>query len=296
GKYSFNPQVVQILDLHQAADTSPRFYLPPVFTAHHSANAYVEGGNIVMATFISGNKRSPLLGVNGSPQKTDSNGLQLDPVYRIYEYDIHPTGSYYPSIEKPTNGKKLAENTGSPDPNLLMPLSVLTSTKTTKTILGAKIDRKTGWGGWYYQLNKNFDNETESAAVIKGITPLVAMEGNLYVTLYDASEDGSVQKCGAGVKGKSFTQRICLPSGVCQEDANLKYNLGSGIVSLNVGPMTSEKGNRGIIIPDPTREENIKCDGTDCPAIGKRFISAGGALTFIPHRWYERYSTKEAEK
>src|SRR5690606_26230603 len=166
GKYTFSPRVTRILNLHSNDGMSPRFYLPPVFTAHHSANAYTEGGNIVMATFISGNKSSPLLGVNGSPQKTDSNGLQMDAVYGIYEYDIHPTGSYYPSIENLTIGKKLAENTGSPDPNLLMPLSVLTSTKTTKTILGAKIDRKTGWGGWYYQLNKNFDNETESAAVI----------------------------------------------------------------------------------------------------------------------------------
>lgn len=151
-------------------------------------------------------------------------------------------------------------------------------------------------GGWYYSLSKNLDNEDESAGAIKGLTPLIAMEGNLYTTLYDASEDGSTETCGAGVKGNSFTQRICLPSGVCQEDANFKYNLGSGIVSLNVGPMTSDQGNRGIIIPDPTRTENIKCEGTDCPTAGNRFIPAGGVLRFIPHRWYERYSTKERKE
>lgn len=296
GKYSFNPQVVQILDLHQADDTSPRFYLPPVFTAHHSANAYVEGGNIVMATFISGNKSSPLLGVNGSPQKTDSDGLQMDAVYAIYEYDIHPTGQYYPTISEKGKDKILATSADTPNLNQLMPLSTLVSSKDSKTLVGAKIDKVDGWGGWYYSLSKNLDNEDESAGAIKGLTPLIAMEGNLYTTLYDASEDGSTETCGAGVKGNSFTQRICLPSGVCQEDANFKYNLGSGIVSLNVGPMTSDQGNRGIIIPDPTRTENIKCEGTDCPTAGNRFIPAGGVLRFIPHRWYERYSTKERKE
>lgn len=292
GKYTFSPRVTRILNLHSNDGMSPRFYLPPVFTAHYSANAYTEGGNIVMATFISGNKSSPLLGVNGSPQKTDSDGLQMDAVYAIYEYDIHPTGQYYPTISEKGKDKILATSADTPNLNQLMPLSTLVSSKDSKTLVGAKIDKVDGWGGWYYSLSKNLDDEDESAGAIKGLTPLIAMEGNLYATLYDASEDGSTETCGAGVKGNSFTQRICLPSGVCQEDANFKYNLGSGIVSLNVGPMTSNQGNRGIIIPDPTRTENIKCEGADCPTAGNRFIPAGGALRFIPHRWYERYSTK----
>ncbi|WP_180060125.1 hypothetical protein [Acinetobacter sp. YH12135] len=296
GKYTFSPRVTRILNLHSNDGMSPRFYLPPVFTAHHSANAYTEGGNIVMATFISGNKSSPLLGVNGSPQKTDSDGLQMDAVYAIYEYDIHPTGQYYPTISEKGKDKILATSADTPNLNQLMPLSTLVSSKDSKTLVGAKIDKVDGWGGWYYSLSKNLDNEDESAGAIKGLTPLIAMEGNLYTTLYDASEDGSTETCGAGVKGNSFTQRICLPSGVCQEDANFKYNLGSGIVSLNVGPMTSNQGNRGIIIPDPTRTENIKCEGADCPTAGNRFIPAGGVLRFIPHRWYERYSTKERKE
>lgn len=299
-KYIFKPQITRILDLHESDGTSPRFYLPPVFTAHHSANAktvagnaYMEGGNIVMATFISGNKSSPLLATDASPQHKTSSGLKMDAIYGIYEYDIHPTGQYYPTISSKGKDKKLAASAGTPDLNKLMPLTTLVSTKNAATRLGAKISSSDGWGGWYYSLSKNLEDGTESAGVVKGITPLVAMEGNLYATLYDASEDGSTETCGAGVKGNSFTQRICLPSGVCQENANFKYNLGSGIVSLNVGPMTSDKGNRGIIIPDPTRTENIKCTGTDCPVAGNRFIPAGGSLKFIPHRWYEHYSTKE---
>ena len=249
-----------------------------------------------MATFMSGNKSSPLLATAESTQKKDSSGLEVDAVYGVYEYNIQSTGEYYPDNSSSTSTNKdktLALNVGTPSLKELMPLSTLVNAKNATAMSGAKISTTSGgWGGWYYKLNKNFKDEVKAANVVKGITPLVAMEGNLYITLYDSSEAGSTETCGAGVKGQSFTQRLCLPTGVCQEQANFKYNLGSGIVSLNVGPMSSDKGNKGIIIPDPTRAENIKCTGTDCPAAGNQFIPAGGALRFIPHRWYERYSTK----
>lgn len=291
--YAFDPQVTRILNLNNTNGKSPRFYYPAVFTAHHSAGK-TEGGNIVMATFMSGNKSSPLLGTNESPQK-DVTGLTMDAVYGVYQYDILPTGIYYPdnsASDSSAKDKTLALNALTPSLKQLMPLSEIVNSKTALTMKGAKISLTNGWGGWYYKFDKNFEDNAESAGIVKGITPLVAMEGNLYVTLYDSSEAGSTETCGAGVKGRSFTQRLCLPTGVCQEQANFKYNLGSGIVSLNVGPISSNKGNKGIIIPDPTREENIKCVGVDCPTAGNRFIPAGGALKFIPHRWYERYSTK----
>lgn len=291
--YSFEPQVTRILNLNNTNGKSPRFYLPPVFTAHHSTSK-TEGGNIVMATFISGNKSSPLLGTNESPQK-DISGLAMDAVYGVYQYDILPTGVYYPdnsASDSPAKDKTLASNASTPRLKELMPLSEIVNDKNATIMRGAKISPSAGWGGWYYKLNKNLEDNAESAGIVKGISPMVAMEGNLYVTLYDSSEAGSTETCGAGVKGQSFTQRLCLPTGVCQEQANFKYNLGSGIVSLNVGPMAGNKGNKGIIIPDPTREENIKCVGADCPTAGNRFIPAGGALKFIPHRWYERYSTQ----
>lgn len=294
-KFDFDPQVTRILNLHNTNNKSPRFYLPPVFTAHHSVSK-TEGGNIVMATFISGNKSSPLLGDAASPQK-NTTALTMDAIYGVYQYDILPTGVYYPdnsASDSTAKDKTLAVNATITTTSLrqLMPLTDIVNSKTATVMKGAKIDPANGWGGWYYKLNKNFDGGSESESVIKGITPLVAMEGNLYATLYDSSEDGSTETCGAGVKGQSFTQRICLPTGVCQEEANFKYNLGSGIVNLNVGPMASSTGNKGIIIPDPTNLENMVCVGKDCPTAGGNFIPAGGALKFIPHRWYERYSTK----
>ena len=156
----------------------------------------------------------------------------------MYEYDIHPTGIYYPASSRAD--KTIAAAGESISLDKLMPLSVLVNSKNATTTLGATISPTSGWGGWYYKFEHKLESttgaaKTEGAGVIKGLTPLVAMEGNLYVTMFDAAEAGTTSACGAGVKGQSFTQRICLPTGVCPELANYKYNLGSGIVSLNVG-------------------------------------------------------------
>ncbi|MCO8087492.1 hypothetical protein [Acinetobacter indicus] len=297
GSFEFVPQITRILNLHKTNGTSPRFYYPPVFTAHHSAGG-TEGGNIVVASFLSGNKSSPLLATNDSPVATgqkNSDGLEFDGVYALYEYDIHPKGKYYPTSSRAD--KTIAAEGSAVSLDSLMPLSVLVNNKDATTNRGAAISPTNGWGGWYYKFEHKFESTTDSAkkegaSVIKGLTPLIAMEGNLYVTMFDAAEAGTTSTCGAGVKGQSFTQRLCLPTGVCPELANYKYNLGSGIVSLNVGPMSQSAGVKGIVIPDPN-STNVTCVGDDCLAPGKRFIPAGGPLKFIPHRWYERYSTKE---
>jgi len=303
GGSTFDSQVTKILNLHKTDGKSPRFYYMPVFTAHHSAGK-LEGGNIVVASFVSGNKSAPLLATSDSPTATgqsNSTGLSYDAVYALYEYDIHPNGSYYPTTR--TAAKTLATSaesaaTATPNKTKLRLLTDIINNKTATASKGAKIDPSSGWGGWYYPFNKNFteaQKETSTVTVgegiVKGITPLVAMEGNLYVTMYDASATGTTSSCGAGVKGDSFTQRLCLPTGVCPEQAKYTYHLGAGIVGLNVGPMTSSKGNKGIIVPDPD-PDNVKCVGADCATAGNRFIPAGGSLKFIPHRWYERYATE----
>ncbi len=90
--------------------------------------------------------------------------------------------------------------------------------------------------GWLdYHFEKKFNGRSEAGpGIIKGLTPMIAMEGSLYVTMYDASNNGTTLSCGAGVKGHSFTQRLRLPTGVCAENANYKYNLGAGYVGLKV--------------------------------------------------------------
>lgn len=298
----FNSQITKILDLHQADGTSPRFYYSPVFTAHHSSDQ-LEGANVVVVSFISGNKSSPLLATSDSPVTTgkrDSSGLQYDGVYAIYDYDIHPNGQFYPDPN--ISARTLAATTDTTAAttklmyigyeNLVRKDQANGNNRTRVT--GAVANSTTGWGGWYFRFDKKFsatgrDHLDTDESVIKGLTPLIAMEGNLYVTMYDASEDGTSSNCGAGVKGQSFTQRLCLPTGVCAEDANYSYNLGAGIVSLNVGSVSG--GNtKSIVVPDPD-DIGKGCVGENCKD-GIKFIEAGGSMRFIPNRWYERYAKK----
>ncbi|WP_174493845.1 hypothetical protein [Acinetobacter sp. Marseille-Q1623] len=305
-KDSFDSQVTQILNL-QTQDsatqlyngTAPRFYMAPVFTAHHSAGKK-EGANIIVVSFVSGNKSSPLLATDDSPTSTgkkDPLGLQYDAVYAIYDYDIHPDGTFYPQTHISTR-TLAAENSTTASTSQLKYISnehVARSDSAATLVLGAEANAQSGWGGWYYPFKKKFsatltNREEAGASIIKGLTPLVAMEGSLYVTQYDASNNGTSSSCGAGVKGHSFTQRLCLPTGVCPQNANYVYNLGAGIVHLNVGPY-GEDGKKTIVVPDPA-DIGVGCVGSDCQS-GSKFITAGGAIRFIPNRWYERYAKAE---
>lgn len=296
-KDSFNSQVNKILDLHQADGTSPRFYMAPVFTAHHSAHKK-EGAHIVVASFISGNKSSPLLGTTDSPSTTgkkDTLGLAYDGVYAIYDYDIHPNGKFFPNTN--SGARTLAAKDEEASTTKLKYINKVVRNDTEQTLVkGAVADPDSGWGGWYYHFEKKFNGTSEAGpGIIKGLTPMIAMEGSLYVTMYDASNNGTTSSCGAGVKGHSFTQRLCLPTGVCPENANYKYNLGAGIIGLNVGSVDGSN-TKSIVVPDPDdicEGENCSpCEGTDCK-VGQKFIAAGGSIRFIPNRWFERYARME---
>lgn len=285
---NFNTQATKILNLNQTDGTSPRFYVPPVFTAHHSEDRK-EGAHVVVATFVSGNKSSPLLATTDSHTTTgklSSLGLQYDGVYAVYDYDIHPNGTFYPQSH--ITARTLAAADATASPSLLKNISTIVRSDMEATrVKGAIAHPQTGWGGWYYRFNKKMDETAASESVIKGLSPLIAMEGNLYVTMYDASSNGTTTSCGAGVKGHSFTKRFCLPTGVCAQDAEYTYNLGAGIVNLNVGPV-DDRGGKSIIVPDP-KDLGTSCKGADCSTTTK-FIRAGGTMRFIPNRWYERYA------
>jgi len=288
----FDSQMTKVLNLHKENGTSPRFYMSPTFTAHHSG-AKLEGGNIVVVAFVSGNKSSPLLATVDSLETTglrSSSNLEYDAVYAIYDYDIHPdrTGGY-PVLADQLAARTLAVSaTAAVSPTQLKLIE--STAKTSATVTGAAIDKVSGWGGWYYPFKKTFVKANANAAVIKGITPLVAMDGGLYVTMYDASNAGTSSGCGAGVKGHSFAKRLCLPTGVCAQDVDYTWNLGSGIINLNVGPTG---GGKSIIVPDKgdicTGDTCSPCVGVDCKA-GESFPKVNTSVYFTPKRWYERYA------
>ncbi|ENV77578.1 hypothetical protein [Acinetobacter ursingii] len=293
GASTFTAQVNKILDIHKTDGTSPRFYLPPVFTAHRSAGQ-AEGGNIVVATFISGNKSSPLLGTPDSPSATgwqNTVGLQYDAVYAIYDYDIFPNGANYPVGTQASPLIATRTLAVASDVASTSKLKLITATTSASNNTGAIVNKTSGWGGWYYKLTTKFNGNTENESVIKGLSPLIAMGGALYVTMFDSADNGTSSSCGAGVKGNSYTKRMCLPTGVCSLDADYTYNLGSGIVAPQVGgggdgdPNCTGDTCRTLIIPDPS---STKCVGTACGTTN--FFATGGTMRFVPNRWYERYA------
>ena len=281
-KTAFSAQAVKVLDLHQTDGTSPRFYTLPVFTAHRSAGK-TEGGNIVVATFVSGNKSSPLLASPDATQKQNSVGLQYDGAYAIYDYDIYPNDSYYPATNMAARGVSASGAEAS-----VATLKYI-NPDVDAAVTGATVNKTTGWGGWYYLFKKKFDDTEAGASIIKALTNPIAMEGNLYLTQFDSSDNGTTSSCGAGVKGNSFAEQLCLPTGVCKTDAKYRYNLGSGIVTLNVGGDDADPYKRSLVVPDPN-DVGDGCVGAACTK-GKKFLTTGGALKFIPHRWYEKYAS-----
>jgi type IV pilus assembly protein PilY1 len=81
--------------------------MSPVFTAHRSGGK-AEGGDIVTVTFISGNKSSPLRAILRVDGQENSNNLEYDAVYAIYDYDIYPNGYYYPDHTKSLGARTLS--------------------------------------------------------------------------------------------------------------------------------------------------------------------------------------------
>ncbi len=285
----FTTQTTQILNLQQKDNTnknlgtSPRFYTLPAFTAHHSAgSSSIYGGNTVVVTFLSGNQSAPLLATSDSPQKKDSINLQFDGAYAIFDYDVYPStaAGRYPLSNIAARTLATTTSTTAVTSQLRYVNDAITATT---------IDKNSGWGGWYYQFNKKIDGTTsKTASVIKGLTTPIALEGSLYVTQFDASDNGTTSSCGAGVKGHSFTQRLCLPGGVCKDGKKYIYNLGSGIVTLNVGSVDGDPNKRSLVVPDPN---DICPAGQICtPKNEEKFLKTGGSLRFIPNRWYEKYA------
>ncbi len=149
-KTVFNSQATKILNLHQTDGTSPRFYLPPVFTAHYSEGKK-EGANVVVVSFISGNKSSPLLATTDSPTstgKTSSIGLQYDGIYAIYDYDIHPNGQFYPNTHIAARTLAAAEATtaSTSQLKLISNSDVVRNDTDTALVKGAVADSTSGWG------------------------------------------------------------------------------------------------------------------------------------------------------
>lgn len=125
-------------------------------------------------------------------------------------------------------------------------------------------------GGWYYTLpSKN-----------RILNDNVAIDNDLYISVFDSTVDISDVDCVGGVRGKSIAQQYCLPFGQClKKDAsgnNVSENrpddieLGRGNIGISFGGIDKK---RGLVLNLPT---------------DKPLKSYQGKTKFISQRWYER--------
>ncbi|WP_173911725.1 hypothetical protein [Acinetobacter sp. Marseille-Q1618] len=272
---AFNSQVNKILDL---SATHKRFYSAPTFTIHSQGTAVV--------SFASGNKSQPLHGHTTNALATED----YDGVFAVYDYDAY--ANLFPISAFQT--RSLGNSTTTAISQLKQIENRVDSSDSVSNAKRPKINSTTGNGGWYYLYSKEEAlNATNGAAVttnkgkqiLKTLGSLVAIEGDLYVPVFDSSKAGTTGSCSAGVAGETALQRFCLPYGICKE--NIYLQLGAGIGEPIIGGgRDGDPNKRSIFILNEDKKDgppNIGGDNT-------QIINYGGALKFIPNRWYEQYA------
>ena len=108
----------------------------------------------------------------------------------------------------------------------------------------------------------------------------MAIDSDLYVSIFDSSKDINDVDCYGGVRGESNAAQFCLPFGQClkknSDGTSEKQNrdkdifLGKGNIGVSFGGINRD---RGMVLNLPTDEKLKKYTGK---------------TKFISQRWYER--------
>ena len=259
-KSSFATRVVSLFSQNASSGLSPRFYEMPSVSIHDSDNGYVAA-----VAFSSGNRSSPLVGTavaNGN--QAGSTTSAIDGVFVVYDKDVARTDLY---TTLPATGA-----------TALQTQSVSLATLDTTT--GVAI---TGNGGWKYTYSS-------TAGAYKGMNELYALDGMLYVNVFDRDGTGIGGTCGAGVKGDSYVYQFCLPTGKCPENfyasgqtAPNSVKIGAGILGAGLGTGYNNVSSNSSLV--------VNRNSTDCTDVANKnkpecqLFDTSAKLKQL--RWYE---------
>lgn len=264
---AFAKNVTRLLNLNLANGKSPRFYDAPVFTVYNEPTI----GRFAVVNIGSGNRSKPLADYTGDEAAT---GRYFDAVYALYDKDVTS--------------------------NKLYELTTFITKDKTRSNLTEVTNRSTKVGyssadGWYYKFKNGSKLQSE-----KVFGDLIAINYNLYVGTFDGSKAGLSGDCGAGVKGESFVERLCLPYSDCstnpvstETDANKnRISQGAGIIlpvlgggeESCIGDNCPSEGSPGS---NPIRRILTNCQGSNCGTVP---IGIALKQRLIPLRWYEEYA------
>ncbi|MFB2587182.1 pilus assembly protein PilC [Acinetobacter sp. c1-l78] len=230
---SFGKRVVRLFNENKADGTSPRFYEMPSFSPH--SELAVNGGDekrFGVVAFSSGDMSSPFSAGTyiTSTGQLVNNPTAQDGVFIYYDNDIAKNNLFASDFIATT----------------------LSSTNLALADFANGVPQKTNTGynrGWKYL-------QTGSAGRYKSTGEPYASLNLLFVNLYDKDGAGISGDCGGGVRGNSYVQQFCLPSGKCNQQAHgfsggnsergpiiSSQTLGAGIVRTTRGGTSLDRGN-----------------------------------------------------
>lgn len=266
---TFAKRVSRLYDAHVTTGASPRFYEMPSFSVHSGVDGYF--GVVALS---SGNRSSPLAGVHRINGTDVTTATANDGVYVIYDNDVARSDLY----------GNITLRTSPADAGV-----TLTDVSSFAT-LKAGVAQTTGSGatqtyngGWKYQYST-------TAGKYKGMNEIYALDGMLYVNVYNKDGTGIMGDCGSGVIGDTELYQFCLPTGKCPADfypsgstGPNKIVLGGGILGTGLGLGYSNKSDEMSLIKGK--------EGSDCTQAANKnkpecqLFDTGARLQHL--RWYE---------
>ena len=269
-KGAFTKRVFRLLNLHVAGGASPRFYEAPSFSIANGID-----GKFATVAFSSGNRSSPLAGVEASKTTISAN----DGVFVVYDNDVARSDLYTTTtLKTPENSTSL----------LTLDLDKNDAKAADGSLSGGVPQRNSGGtynAGWQYLYSN-------TAGKYKGMNGLYALDGYLYVNVFHKDGTGISGACNSGVRGDSYVYQFCLPYGRCpftlpsstvgasNSSSHVPYSskLGAGILGTTLG--VNSGGFSNVVTNNTNCQDNANKNKVECQI----FDSKVGLKNL---RWYE---------
>lgn len=230
----------------------PRFYEMPSMSVHTDP---ASGSLFAAIAFSSGNRSSPLAGVNATnPNVTTS---PKDGIFVVYDKDVVKTNLYKAGFVVNTKNLTLQDlvlNKGVP-------------------LTGS------GWRSYFSGV----------AGEYKGMNELYALDNMLYVNVFHKDGAGTSGECGAGVRGDSYLFQYCLPFGRCDfySDSTAEVNkvkIGVGILGTGFGNAYNNAKNQLSLVVN--RDKKLDCTKVENKNLPECQLFDNG-VRLKQLRWYE---------
>lgn len=224
----FATRVVRLFTEHQGSGLSPRFYEMPSVSIHQDDGSY-----FAAVAFSSGNRSSPLAGLNSTTVSAN------DAVFVVYDNDVARQDLYKTGITLYTEDESLTQ----------LNFDSGVARRGQDNIYNG------GWKAYF---------DSAKAGRYKGMNELYALDGMLYVNVYDRDGTGIGGNCGAGVAGDSYLYQYCLPTGKCSFYSGTgnkpgRVKLGAGILGTGLGQGYGNNANTVSLVVNRDEPSALDC-------------------------------------